>query len=195
MKLISQIIIKLSLLLGVVLTMSCGNKESTVVQKKSRSGLDKYNDGYDLGKGDHGMNVSKSSKKSSYNNLKTSHSGGAVSKVDYGKDSYRTKRWGGGATYFKKSYSGKQDASNVKGSPYYVSQNNNFNNTFSTSGSNYQGQSYGTSGSALEGTVSHVRAGSSGYINSKSNVSQPTVISKEDYKEMAVSETNSMLGR
>lgn len=195
MKLISQIIIKLSLVLGVIFIVSCGNKTTTVVQKKSRSGLDKYNDGYDLGKGDHGMNVSKSTKKSHYGDLRTTHGGGAVNKVNYGKDSYRTKRWGGGSNYAKKSYAGNMDASGVKGAPYYVSQNKNFNNNYSTSGSTYQGQNYGATGRAQEDRASNVGTGSSGYVNSRSNLSQPTIISKDDYRQMAVSETNSMLGR
>ena len=194
MKSLCQILIQSSLVIGVMLFVSCGNKSTTKVsQKKVRSGLDKYNNGYDLEAGEHGMMQSKSTKRSHFDNLRTTASGnGTVRKTDYNKDSYRKKRWGGDSSYGKKSFNGAGD---YKAAAYKASQNTSFDKDFSAGGSNYQGKSFTTSNTTQERRAGYIKTGSSGYVTSKEDVPDPVVISREEYNLLGVKDSNYLLGR
>ena len=175
--------------------ISCGgsNSGSTISQKKVRSGLDKYNNGYDLEKGEHGMMQSKSTKKSNLNNLRASVAGGTVNKTDYSKASYRKKRWGGGgSSYDKKSFN---NTGGYNTAAYRASKNNNFDKGYSAGGSNFQGQSYTTSNNTQERNAGYVRTGNSAYVTSRKNATNPVIIDRDDYNQLRVSESNSLLGR
>ena len=104
-----------------LLFASCASK-TTVTQKKVRSGLDSYNEGYELTKDEHGMTRSSSKQISEYDSQRKSNIGGRdFSGKDYNKEKYRKERWGGSKGYTAKQYGGKTDGSKFKHSPYYVS--------------------------------------------------------------------------
>jgi len=176
-----------------MLFISCGSKTTTTVtQKKVRSGLDKYNNGYDLSKGEHGMMQSKSTKKSHYDNLRASALGGSVAKTDYTKSSYRSQRWGGDSRYSKKDYSG---SGSYNKTAYNTSENTSFEKGYITNSSRFGGQTYGTSGSTVERRAGYVKTGSSGYVDSMSNAAEPTIISRDEYNQLGVQQSNNLLGR
>ena len=195
MKTTRQILIKLSIVLLGMVFASCGgsNSGSTISQKKVRSGLDKYNNGYDLEKGEHGMMRSKSTKKSHLNNLRASVAGGTVNKTDYSKASYRKKRWGGESSYDKKSFN---NTGAYNAAAYKASKNNSFDKGYSAGASNFQGQNYATNNNTQERNAGYVRKGSSGYVTSRKNATkQPVIFDRDDYNQLKVSESNSLLGR
>ena len=192
MKLSYQIIMKCCLVFGVMLFVSCGGETtSTVTQKKVRTGLDKYNNGYELSKGEHGTIQSKSSKKSSYNDLRASAIS-SVKKPSYTKESYRRKRWGGDSTYGTKSYSGTESYSKTG---YKASKNTNFDKGYNAGSSRFEGQTFATSNSTAERRTGYVQTGTSSYVDSRDNAPAPTIFSRDEYNKLGIQQSNQLLGR
>ena len=192
MKFTCQILIKFSLAISVISFVSCGSKSTTVTQKKVRSGLDKYNNGYDLGKGNHGMNQSQSTKRSQYDNLRTSALGGNVKKTDYRKDTYRSKRWGKESDYGKKSYANSESYQKTS---YKAAENTSFEKGYNAGSSRFDGETFGTSNSTIERQAGYVKTGSSGYVQSRENVPDPTIFSREEFNQLNIQQSNALLGR
>lgn len=185
-----------------VILMVCGfascSSETTVTQKKVRSGLDSYNDGYEVEKGEHGMMQSGSEKVSEYDRKRSGIGAQDFSGKDYNKESYRKKRWGGNTGYTAKEYGGNTDGSKYKYSPHYVNRNANAeaNGQYATDNeSRFNAGSFAT-GSANEGRASSVKTGSSGYVTSRNkNAAEPRIMSRKEYNQLGVRDTNRMLGR
>lgn len=190
--------IKISLVVTVFAFASCAS-EKTVTQSKVRSGLDQYNNGYDIEKGDHGMMRSGSDKVSHYDRKSTNIGVRDFSGKNYNKESYRKERWGGNKDYASKQYGGNTDAGRFKHSPYYVSRStraqangqyaNANNSQFNT------GKYTVSKNKANESRANAVKTGSSGYVTSRNRATKPLVMSKDDYNKLSVGDTNHMLGR
>ena len=187
---------------ALVILSVCGftscSSETTVTQKKVRSGLDSYNDGYEVEKGEHGMMQSGSEKVSEYDRKRSGVAAKDFSGKDYNKESYRKKRWGGNTGYTAKQYGGNTDGSRYKYSPHYVNRNASAqaNGQYATSNeSRFNTGKFATSG-ANEGGARNVKTGSSGYVTSRSeNAAEPRIMSREEYNQLGVRDTNRMLGR
>lgn len=198
MKLIYQLAIKAGLAATVITLASCAS-ETSVSQSKVRSGLDKYNNGYEMEKGEHGMMQAGSDRISHYDSRSTHMGARDFSGKDYNKESYRRKRWGGDTRYTAQQYAGNTDGSRFQHSPHYVNRNARAgahgkyaaanNSQFNT------GRFAVRNNRANEGNASAVRTGSSGYVTSKSNMKQPLIMSKEDYNQLSIGQTKAMLGR
>jgi hypothetical protein len=197
MKNIYQYVIKCGLTIAVFALASCASKQ-TFTQSKVRSGLDKYNNGYEIEKGDHGMMKSGSDKQSSYNNKRSNIGAQDFSGKDYNKESYRKKRWGGNQDYAAKKYGGNTDGSQYKYSPHYVNRNasSQANGQYATANQSQFNAGKFATGKANESRSTAVTTGSSGYVTSRNNnVSEPLIMSRDDYNQLNVQQTNSMLGR
>ena len=114
---------------------------------------------------------------------------------DYGKESYRKKRWGNNTDYNTKQYAGNTDGSQFKSSPHYVqkqalagSRDSRFNR--SKFGTNSVAKS-----NAQETNSTSVKKGQSGYVSSRGDYGDTRVMSKKEYAELSVRQTNSLLGR
>ncbi|MGJ8656682.1 MAG: hypothetical protein ACSHX6_09535 [Akkermansiaceae bacterium] len=197
MKNIYQNVIKSGLAVAVFAFASCAS-EQTVTQAKVRSGLDKYNNGYEMEKGDHGMARSGSDKVSSYNNRRSDIGSRDFSGKDYNKESYRKERWGGNKDYASKQYGGNMDGSKFKHSPHYVNRNASAqaNGQYATANqSQFNAGKYAT-GRANEARSSEVQTSSNGYVISRNRTAQePLIMSRDEYNQLGVQQTNSMLGR
>ena len=198
MKYFYQLVIKVGLVSAVFAFASCASVQ-TVTQSKARSGLDQYNNGYDMQKGEHGMMRSGSDKVSEYNRKATDIGSKDFSGKNYNKENYRKQRWGGNKGYNAKQYGGKTDASRFKHSPHYVNQNARAqaNGKYSTANqSGFKTGNYAARSSrANEGRSNAVKKGSSGYVTSRNKKEQPLIMSKDDYNELSVSDTKRMLGK
>jgi len=178
---------------------SCAS-EKTVSHSKVRTGLDKYNNGYSLEKGEHGMMQSNSNKESHFNRQSSFAGARDFSGKDYSKESYRKKRWGGNTGYAAKKYGGNTDGSRFQYSPHYVNRNavaladGQFYGTGNNT-SRYNDSRFASSGEkANEGRVSLIKTGESGYVSSQSTA-QPRIISKDDYSKLGINESKRLLGR
>jgi len=198
MNYVLQLVIKFGLVLTVCFFASCVS-EQTVTTSKKRSGLDKYNNGYEIEKGEHGMMQSGSDKVSQYDRKRSSVGVKDFSGKDYNKESYRKKRWGGNRGYTAKRYEGNTDGSQFRYSPHYVNRNANAqaNGQYSTANqSQYDaGTFYGGGIRANEGGLNKIKKGASGYVVSRDNAAMPLIMSREEYNQLGVQDTNRMLGR
>ncbi len=198
MKSFYQLLINLGLVLAVFAFASCAS-EQTVTQSKVRSGLDQYNNGYDMKKGDHGMMQAGSEKISQYDRKATDIGARDFSGKNYNKESYRKERWGGNKGYNAKQYGGKTDGSRFEHSPYYVSRETRAQaNGQSANADNnqYNAGKYTVSNNrATESGANAVKTGASGYVTSRNKRPQPLIMSKGDYNKLGISDTNRMLGR
>gem|GEM_PF-1522480 len=198
MKIFYQLGIKFGLVFAMFVLASCAS-EQTVTSSKVRSGLDQYNNGYDMAKGEHGMMRSGSDKVSEYDRKATNIGARDFSGKDYNKESYRKERWGGNKGYSTKQYGGKTDGSKFKHSPHYVNQNSRAqaNGQYATANKSRfnTGRYAAASSRANEGSTNAVKTGSSGYVTSKNKVPQPLIMSKDDYNQLGVRDTKRMLGR
>ncbi len=198
MKIFYQLVIKLGLVFAMFMLASCASKQ-TVTSSKVRSGLDQYNNGYDMKKGDHGMMRSGSDKVSEYDRKASNIGARDFSGKDYNKESYRKQRWGGNKGYNAKQYGGDTDGSKFKHSPHYVSRDTRAqaNGKYSTAGNGqFNTGKYAAAGSkANEGSANAVKTGTSGYVTSRNKKKQPLIMSKEDYNKLSVSDSKRMLGK
>ncbi len=175
---------------------SCA-KEGVMTSSTVRSGLNKFNDGYAMEKGEHGMMRSSSDKVSEYDRKAS----GLVSKdfrgKDYNKASYRKKRWGGNTAYKPKQYEGNTDGSRFQHSPHYLKDNYKARADGQYASANNSQYNTGRFkvGRASEGLGSGVRTGSSTYVTSRDKRPEPLIMSKQDYRDLSVSESNRLLGR
>ncbi len=191
---------KLGLLVALVSVFASCASEKTVTQSKKRSGLDKYNNGYDLKKGEHGMMQSSSTRVSQYNSKNRNIGARDFSGKDYNKESYRKERWGGNKGFARKSFGGNTDGSKFKHSPHYVNRDvrAQANGQYATDNKSRfnTGRFSGSGNRAQEGKTNTVNTGSSGYVTSRNkNKPDPLIMSREEYNELSVSDTKRMLGR
>lgn len=198
MKIFYDVAIKLSIFFAVIMLASCASKKS-VTSSKVRSGLDQYNNGYEIEKGEHGMMQAGSEKVSQYEG-KSSYIGARdFAGKNYNKESYRKERWGGNTKYDAKGYAGNTDGSRFQHSPHYVDRNARSRNNGQYANAN--GEQFltsnfsGASQRANERRASDVKTGASGYVTSRNNMAQPLIMSKDDYNKLSISDSKSMLGR
>ncbi|MFT5633471.1 MAG: hypothetical protein ACI9SQ_001190 [Rubritalea sp.] len=198
MRLFYPLMIKISLVVTVFAFASCAS-EKTVMQSKVRSGLDQYNNGYDIEKGEHGMLRSASDKVSHYDRRASNIGARDFSGKNYNKESYRKERWGGNKGYASKQYGGNTDGSKFKHSPHYVSRDTRAqaNGQYANADkSRFNTGKYTVANNrANESRSNAVKTGASGYVTSRNKRPQPLIMSKDDYNELGVSDTNQMLGR
>lgn len=174
---------------------SCASK-TTVTQKKVRSGLDSYNDGYELTKDEQGMSRSVSKQVSQFDGQRQSNIGGRdFAGKDYNKESYRKERWGGNKGYTANQYGGNTDGSKFQHAPHYVSRKAYDGGGFKSIKKNQFNAGKYNTGRAQEGRLDTVKTGSSDFVSSRHDAPDPLVISREDYNKLSVRETKSMLGR
>ncbi len=83
----------------------------------------------------------------------------------------------------------------TKPDAYKASNNTSFDKKNSAGDSNFQGQRFATSNNTSERNAGYVKTGSSGYVRSKENVKAPTIISRDEYNQLGVQESNRLLGR
>lgn len=198
MKNIYQRVIESGMAVAVFAFASCASEQTVTQSKKVRSGLDRYNNGYEVEKGEHGMMQSGSDKKSAYDNKRSNIGARDFSGKDYNKESYRKERWGGNKDYAAQQYGGNTDGSQFKHSPHYVNRNASAqaNGQYATANQSRFNAGKFSTGRANEGRSTAVQTGSSGYVTSRSNsASEPLIMSRDDYNQLGVQQTNSMLGR
>ena len=197
MKNIYQPMIKFFLVVTLFAFASCAS-EQTVTRSKVRSGLDSYNDGYEVEKGENGMMRSGSEKVSAYDKKRSNIAAGDFAGKDYNKESYRKERWGGEKNYAAKKFGGNTDGSKFKHSPHYVNRNASAqgNGQYATDNESRFNAGEFATGRANEGSSNAVKTGSSGYVTSRSRKAQePLIMSRDDYNQLGVQQTNQMLGR
>lgn len=177
---------------------SCA-KEGVTKVSKVRSGLNKFNDGYTMEKGDHGMMRSSSDKVSEYDRRASGVGSKDFKGKDYNKASYRKKRWGGNTAYKSKQYAGNTDGSRFQHSPHYLK--NNYKARAEGQYALANNSQYKTgafnSGRAREelGLGTDVKKGASTYVTSRDRRPEPLIMSRQDYRKLSVSDSNRMLGR
>lgn len=198
MKNFYDLVIKFSLVLSVLLFVSCAS-ERTVKTSEVRTGLDQYNNGYDMEKGEHGMMQAGSEKISEYEGKLSNIGARDFSGKNYTKESYRKERWGGNTKYNAQEYAGNTDGSRFQHSPYYVDRNSRARdngNYAAANGSEFATSDFGGASSrAIERNSADVKTNASGYVTSRNNKPQPQVISKDDFNKLSISESKAMLGR
>ena len=187
------------MVLAVFVFASCAS-EQTVTSSTKRSGLDKFNNGYDIEKGAHGMMRSGSDKVSQYDRKASNIGSRDFSGKDYSKQSYRKKRWGGNKGYNAKQYGGNTDGSKFQHAPDYVYRNVRAQGNgeyANANNSHYKqtGEFASASERASEGNSNAVKTGSSGYVRSRNNRPEPLIMSKDDYNKLNINDSKRLLGR
>lgn len=157
--------------------------------------MEKYGGDYEYTKDKNGMMRATSDKQSEFASKGEFSTARNFKGKDYGKESYRKKRWGNNTDYNTKQYAGNTDGSQFKSSPHYVqkqalagSRDSRFNR--SKFGTNSVAKS-----NAQETNSTSVKKGQSGYVSSRGDYGDTRVMSKKEYAELSVRQTNSLLGR
>jgi hypothetical protein len=198
MKNFYHLVINFSLAFSVLMFASCAS-ERTVTSGKVRTGLDQYNNGYEMEKGEHGMMQAGSDKISQFEGKKSNIGSRDFAGKNYNKESYRKERWGGNTKYDAQKYAGNTDGSRFQHSPYYVDRNARARDNgkyAAANGSQFATEDFAAASSrANEGNSDDVKTGASGYVTSRDNRPQPLIISKDDYNKLGIGDTKKMLGR
>ncbi len=180
----------------VICLVSCASKQ-TITNKKVRatSGVEKYTGDYEYTKDKNGMIRATSDKQSDFSKKGAYAVSRDYKGKSYGKENYRKKRWGNNTGYNTKQYGGNLDGSQFKNSPHYVQKQA----LAGSRDSRFNRSEFGTNSvsktNAREGSANTVKKGQSGYVSNRGDFSKKRVLSKKQYAELTIQQTNSLLGR
>ncbi len=185
----------INLLLGLVVLSSCAS-ESEVTQSEvaQKGSLNKFNENYSY---DEETGVTKSDSRSQYESRSAYTGNRSFGDQTYKTESYNKKRWGGDSEYKRKAYQGNTDGSQYQYSPHFVQQQARAQGQdAAAAGKKFSSRGeYATSASRLNGTE-RIQRKASAQVESRGAVNQGLkVIGYEDYGNLNVQETNTLLGR
>ena len=184
-----------------VLCVSCGSQRKVTNSKvRATAGLDKYNSNYEYTKDANGLQRVTSNSRSQYDKGKSASIGArGYNGKNYGKQSYRKKRWGGNDSYDVSQYGGKTDGSRFQHAPLTVSRDGKSSQSYGSYNKRggYRTGQYATSG-AYEQRAQAARTKQSDYAATRGNGgkrAKAPVMSKQQYAEINIKQTRGLLGR
>ena len=167
---------------------------------RATAGLEKYNSNYEYTKDANGLQRVTSASRSQYDNAKSASIGArGYNGKNYGKQSYRKKRWGGNDSYAVSQYGGNTDGGRFQHAPATVARDGKSSQAYGSynKGGGYRTGQYGTKG-AYEQRAQAARTQQSAYAASRGNQgkrAKAPVMTKQQYAEINIKETRGLLGR
>lgn len=160
------------------------------------TGMDKFQSDVQFVKKKDGSVVPNKDLRSDFDGKQTNFGNLDFQGKEFTKKEYRNQRWAGKKQFSTKQYAGNTDASKFHHSPHFVQQQAKIQNQYVRDGE----KQYGVESIAREGASEETKESLQYSEDSETNIrrkvyKQPLIMSKDEYSDMTVEQTKSMLGR
>ncbi|SHJ82525.1 hypothetical protein SAMN02745181_2724 [Rubritalea squalenifaciens DSM 18772] len=182
---------------AILLLSSCASERKVSYTRGESSGISKYESDVRYQQQADGSVRPNKDVRSQYDGRQEYLSARSFGGQDYTTEKYGKKRWGRNTDYANKQYGGKTDGSHFQYSPEFVQQQAMAQGQLArVNGQNYGANQYAAGQANVQNRNHYLAKPANAKTESRRGVyKQPDIISKQDFTELSIEESKSLLGR